>query len=307
MADEKPAEANPEAIEDAPAQTTAPPPQQFQNVDLEANNAAPQKPATTDATKNYSVTNAAMSLSWGAQNLMLAFFAITVMVSASTVCGGTVGPLSAKCSATAAYQVAVGCVSGFFALIFGGLSLIGKFEDPFMQEMVSLFQFLWWIPGVIVLTFFGTYTTTILANGYFGSWGAFFFAVLSLTTVSPRFQSSMDKVQVSPRRPLIYLAVASAVEMGAAIAPCNANCMNYPAWAITLGVVSLFMSLVLIFAAPTAQKAHLRYIAMFLIIWWVVGTGVVTFGSPFLSTGNGYFASFAAVFASVGFLQSVQE
>jgi len=243
-------------------------------------------------------------MDWGTQNFMLAFFSFTVMVQSSVLCGDGLVP----CTGTPAYQVAVGTISGFFALCSGFAHHSGKLTSEKAHEGISAFQFIWWIPGVIVLTFFGSYTDTTFANGYFGSWGAFFFATYSLVSVSPRFNDSLEQLGNSPRRALIFLVVASGIEMGASIGPCNPQslCYSYRAFAVALGSISLFISLILLLGSSKIPRNVMRYTAFFMILWWVIGTGVVTFGGPFTNTGNGYFASFAAVISSLAFLRSVQ-
>jgi hypothetical protein len=308
---------NPEALEDVPRAQPAAAEQRFQNVDLEAGTVPTTSPptnptatTTTSPLEKSVLTEFANNIDWGTANLLLAFSAFVVMVSAATICGGS-SPFTGRtsCSGIPGYQVACGTISGFFALLFGTLYHFGKFEDRRQQEFVSGFQFLWWVAGTIVLTFFGDFTTTTYANGYFGTWFAFLFATVMLMSVSPIFQHTVDKAAHSIRKPLLFLVVASAVEMGASIGPCSPStqCKGYNGFAVSLGSISLGISLILLFIGPKIPNRVMRFIAIFMVLWWVIGFGVVTFGAPFLSTGNGYFASLAAVFASVAFLQMVNS
>lgn len=36
-------------------------------------------------------------------------------------------------------------------------------------------------------------------------------------------------------------------------------------------------------------------VSLFLFVWWVVGTGVITFRAPFTGVGNGYFSAWAGL------------
>jgi hypothetical protein len=259
-----------------------------------------------------------LGLDWGLLNLILAFSSIIVMIAASVLCGGGAryrpingGPIqtlpAVRCRDTYGYQVAVATISAFIALVSALLYYFGALKSKMARELISLFQFLWWTAGVIVLTFFGSFQFTDFANGYFGSWASFIIAALLLMSVSDHFTTAADRATHSVRKPLLFLIAASAVEMGAAIGPCSprAYCTRYNAFAIALGSISLFISIVLFFIAPKVSLTVLRIIGVFLVLWWVVGMAVVTFGGPFVSTGNGYFASLAAVFASFAFVHWV--
>jgi len=169
-----------------------------------------------------------------------------------------------------------------------------------VQLTLSWFQFFWWVACVIVLTFFGDFTSTLLANGYYGSWAAFFFALFSLISVSPWFENQMDSTVNSARKPIFVLGLASAVEMGAAIGPCSPQevCGGQNAFAVAAGSVSLAFCLCLI-CAPVLEKRMMQCIGLFFILWWVIATCIFTFSDPFRTAGNGYFASFVAIFASI--------
>lgn len=303
------AEHNPEALEDAK------PDARFQNVDLEAqataNAAAAAAPAPTPAADKSTFVAVADSLDWGVLQMMLAFASIVVMISSSTICGGGVSvpnlpfPTGGKpCTGITGYQVAVSTISAIIAIISALLFSAGKIPEK-AQEAVSWFQFLWWTAGMIVLTFFGDYITVFYANGYFGTWLAYLFAALGAVQVSTFFRQSVDDALHSMRSPLLLLIVSSAVVMGAAIGPCSPSsaCTSYNAFAVSLGTISLIICLVLFFAAPRAPANVNKVFGTFLLLWWVVGFCVVTFGGPFVSPGNGYFASAASVLASIKYFR----
>lgn len=127
--------------------------------------------------------------------------------------------------------------------------------------------------GVIVLTFFGSYQTVAIANGYFGSWAAFFFSVVAFTQVSPGFEYQIEKALESSRRPLLFLIAASAVEMGAAIGPCSpqSSCNSYNAFAVCLGSISCFIGICMLLLSFKISAKHMKFMSIFLILWWTVG------------------------------------
>ena len=45
-------------------------------------------------------------------------------------------------------------------------------------------------------------------------------------------------------------------------------------------------------------EAHKKIVAVVLGVWWVFGVGFLTFGGPFATPNNGYFAAWAAAICS---------
>jgi len=209
------------------------------------------------------------------------------------------------------YAIALGAIGGGIGTLVGLAQLVGKKPSDQILTHVAIFLMLWWTAGVIVVTFFnpfvsvannGLYGSNVgVSNGYFGSWFAFMAAVKAVRASGLKMSeiSHLDRLSEA-QMPAFYLFLSSSVVMGAAIGPCSpsSSCTNYNAFAIALGVVSQFLSLFICFGGGKSPQQTIKYTALFLGLWWVVGTGVVTFGAPFTSAGNGYFASFASVFLS---------
>ncbi|KAH9257911.1 hypothetical protein BASA81_003930 [Batrachochytrium salamandrivorans] len=236
-------------------------------------------------------------IDWHRLNVLVMFFAFMSFVASCLI--ENRGQLEN-------YQIGVGAASFGIAFITMLVSLFNKFDSEPVKIGLSMFQFAWWIQGVIVLTFLGSFQTTLHANGYFGSWFAFFFSGLMFVSVTPFFEAKLDKEMHSPRKSIWFLIIASAVVMGAGIGPCSPQsaCYKYPAWSIVLGSFSLFLSIVMFLLSGRLAASSLAFVAKFLILWWAVGTLVVTFGGPFTTTGNGYFFSYAGFIASIAVLQS---
>lgn len=114
-----------------------------------------------------------------------------------------------------------------------------------------------------------------------------------------------------------FILAASVVELIAAALNCQGInlqesynlCTNsFNAWAVAVGAIST--ALTLIFAVMTLAANNIAekiapFLSIFLVLLWIPGAFVTTFNGPFLSTGNGYYASWAAFFFSVVFMQQV--
>jgi hypothetical protein len=154
---------------------------------------------------------------------------------------------------------------------------------------------------MISLTFFGPYVTTTDANGYFGTWLSYAASISMLATSSEMFRKSIDKLSTGvSRKPVLFLFIASAIEIGASINTCvpQSNCNGLYAFAVALGSVSAILALILIPLLSRLQPKHIRMFAIFFCLWWVIGGMIVTFDKPFRSLGNGYFSVLAAIIAS---------
>ena len=73
-----------------------------------------------------------------------------------------------------------------------------------------------------------------------------------------------------------------------------------------MGAISVGLKLIHALVAsfkPTLADKWAPYLSTLLLLMWIPGAGVLTFRAPFLTTGNGYFASWAAFLASLVFFQ----
>jgi len=207
-----------------------------------------------------------------------------------------------------AYEISLGAISAFISLVCIALDFVGKPLHVELLQLVIAFVWLWWFIGAIVATFFGSFTTLVFANGFFFTWASFIIITIMLTTVSDRARSAGE----APSRffsgkysgVLYLLFLASTVEMAASINPCSVmQCTDYVAFSLALGIVSMFITLILLLVGSRINNAGMRGFAIVLTLLWLVGTGIVTFKTPFVTAGNGYFASFAATFFSIGLLR----
>jgi hypothetical protein len=248
--------------------------------------------------KRSTISRVAASAHWGTFILLIAFFSLIVMIASAQVCDNDMP--NGSCHSTRGYQVAAGLISLFIAFIFGILEFGGCLTHIPTQVGVSAFLFLWWVAAVIVLTFFGDFTTTDLAAGYFATWGAFIVAILSLVHVSSSFETGLDKTLESVRKPLFFLIIASLVVMGASIGPCSPRsaCSGYSAYAVVASVISLVIAIVLFFIPSRVERRAMRWVAYFLVIWWIFAAACLTLGAPFKQAGNGFFGCYGALLSS---------
>jgi len=148
-----------------------------------------------------------------------------------------------------------------------------------------------------------------------------------LTSINLQNEDDMDKIpamseeekyQMGVFQALLGLLLASLVEMIQAIKVCSDadECEGTEAFAVALGTVSSLCCFGIIVANRCIKRSRksfvyskkidenlLPYVSIFLTIWWVVGVVICTFDEPFEATGNGYFACWFALLASLYFCQ----
>jgi len=250
----------------------------------------------TSAPRQSMISRVSTTLHWGTFVLLLAFLSMMVMIASAQVCSDD----NNTCTATRGYQVSLGTISLILCLIFGFLDIIGRFSTAAGQTALSVFFFLWWTAGVIVLTFWGDFQNTTAAAGYFSSWFAFIVSIFTLINVSPMLEQGMDSSLSSVRRPLFFLSIASLVAMGASVAPCHpsSDCVGYSAWAIVASVASACIAIVLFFFPASLERRLMRWTAWLFVLWWIFGVSITTLGGPFQVAGNGFFGVYGALFAS---------
>jgi len=112
---------------------------------------------------------------------------------------------------------------------------------------------------------------------------------------------------------IIGILVASCVELAQAGENCETkgvDCDENNGYAVAVGCVSLIVCLlyiVLFRFSPATLSQFNKFMPIFLFLWWGIGTLVLTFDSPFIETGNGYFACWGAVLLSIYYCQITVE
>jgi len=112
---------------------------------------------------------------------------------------------------------------------------------------------------------------------------------------------------------LVALIVASCAELAQAVKYCkdfrtafNLSCDGSYAFAIAVGATSLTVNVLFgagLYFRRDMFKGFVAYLAIVMVLLWGFGVAILTFAEPFISTGNGYFATWGAAIISVYFAQ----
>lgn len=97
----------------------------------------------------------------------------------------------------------------------------------------------------------------------------------------------------------MFVEVSSLVLMFSCIGAWGPGRSSELAYALSVSVISLAVCLIIQtgeFVKPGLLERVEKPVSLALFVWWVVGTGVITFRAPFTVVGNGYFSSWAGLF-----------
>jgi len=221
------------------------------------------------------------------------------------------------------YGLSVGIVSATFA-VFGAIVMGGPlggkvlFTAPFLakptslNDLLSVFLFIWWGVGAGILTIDGPYKDTgpdSHANGYFASWAGFGCSIAGLGVT----MSHAKTVAASGMATLVMFgacAVILLIDICPIVAKQEAQYLNYKGQCVfalviaCLTIVRVLISLILRHmdkVLPTPAQAALGLI---FCVLWIVLASWCTFTGPFRVTGNGYFSAWAGVVASMLLIQA---
>lgn len=96
----------------------------------------------------------------------------------------------------------------------------------------------------------------------------------------------------------MFVEVSSLVLMFSCIGVWGPGHSSELAYALSVSVISLAACLAIQtgeFLKPGLLERVEKPVSLGLFVWWVVGTGVITFRAPFPVVGNGYFSSWAGL------------
>ncbi|CAK0909139.1 unnamed protein product [Prorocentrum cordatum] len=189
----------------------------------------------------------------------------------------------------------------FVLLLLHVQSVSEKIKNHF--TLIAVFLFLWWSVGWFVATFDFPYRLT--GNGFFGCWVALFYAFeLADTAGGLGLQQRAESTTRNIPRALLGVTLGSAVVL---VAITYNGCWGshhsgWCSWAFVCSCISLvvcaFLCIVMAIGSGSKVEGALPHVAVFLLLWWTIGTGIMTFEHPFTATTNGYFGAWLAVVCS---------
>jgi len=206
------------------------------------------------------------------------------------------------------YGVAVATVSLALTLLFMVLAkfrpeMLARFSLPLPKNLGMLsaqqvfygFLLLWWGAGTGVLTFHGPYRTT--GNPYFACWASLLCSVLLCADAFTKMKVGIDLLKggagggSSYLREMFGLFVSSLTLFFASIdfVPME---NGLGAFGMSLGIISTVICVAATYLVEAKKVgAPLRKgVSAVLLVLWAAAAVLLTFDSPFTSTGNGYFA-----------------
>lgn len=226
---------------------------------------------------------------------------LMVLIKAAKSCDD-----GADCEDYLGWAVACSAISlaiGIAALFL--LRCIPDFENNIAWFVIVIFTACLWVAGAGTMTFKKPYKNT-LDNGYFGAWIALLSALgLLSSTFSTVFAEA--KAKVSKTTEIMdwwfILFAGSTVAMIQSAIDCDEarDCEDELAWALAASTISVVVCLVLIIVSCCIEDTTdvWKWGSLFLLIWWMCGTGVSTYKKgPYKSAGNGYFSMWIALMAA---------
>lgn len=203
--------------------------------------------------------------------------------------------LSGSCmGATASAQSLVSLVASSLLLV---LDALGRLHPSVGRTRFALCFTVWWVAGVIALTFDGPFTAT--SNAFFACWGAFFLAasklVIALSRVAAE-RTAAVKAALRERQELVGLLLASCMMVGACVV---IKVNGAPAtFALVCSILTASIVTPMLFVATKLHSLAKAFIALMLCGLWIAVAYTATFGAtaPFAGIGNGYFAAWLGAF-----------
>lgn len=201
-------------------------------------------------------------------------------------------------NAYSGYLVSIASIS--IALSFIALLMTKFAAGPYEKfgKHLCMFLFVWNFVGACFLTFNDPFRTT--GNGYFASWGLVAGSALSLGMTASAFKSSVKGLGaimgLLAASIIVFIATLRSVSRGSAH-------RNEAIYAMSLAIFTVLFLLIVMFLDKKNGQETLPKWVMFISlacisIMWIVEAFITTFRGPFLTTGNGYFGSWAAAIAS---------
>lgn len=182
------------------------------------------------------------------------------------------------------------------------LSICGLVLTVFREDLYSIYGnnlaqmlFMWNFTGACFLTFSSPFTTT--GNGYFAAWACVATSAMAMGLTADALRNRTEGIQS-----LMGLGACSVVLIFALIDYVGAQAEDYlrgeSIYAMVVSVFSVILCVGFVYfkkqeAGDGDQQiaaVKFAFLSVFAILWFVLAF-LVTFRGPFVTTGNGYFAS----------------
>jgi len=194
---------------------------------------------------------------------------------------------------------AITCSAASLALCFAVLVYTvrgGWITGGVTVRRMAVALLVWWVVGAGCMTLASPFHR--LSNGYFAAWvalaSAYLFTAKNVESLSrPWAESGAGGREVGA----VFLA--SGVLLAQAISDCASGACGGGGrvWALLCSSASLFVCLA-VSVCTDRMQAHFKFISAALLFWWTLGVATLTFHTPYVRTGNGYFACWCAWGAS---------
>ena len=222
--------------------------------------------------------------------LFLMFLASSIQAAAAiNFCSN----VALDCSDLNGFSVALGVVSGSLLLLFFLVFAVESWRERIPDKSLLYLAgglLVWWSVGVAFTTF---QITIVPDTRYFASWASLIFAALVAHSEFDQFSQLVSDIRALERhsQATFYLLLASIVETAAAVFPCvDVGCGGLEIYAIIAGALSIVVCLILLRVSSSKLGMFGNVMAIYLVIWWTLGLGILTLSGPFLIGGNGFFA-----------------
>lgn len=198
------------------------------------------------------------------------------------------------------YAISVPAVT--MCLSFIGIVLTFVMKDNYATygKYLNQLLFVWNFVGACFLTFSSPFTTT--GNGYFAAWATVVTSAMALGLTANAFQSSVKGLGS-----LMGLLASSIIVIIALInfvgGDYGGAFRGESIYAMVVACVTLVLVLVHVYLEKKQGDGDGGGMVMFGVlgffaILWIVLACFVTFSGPFVTTGNGYFGSWAGAVCS---------
>lgn len=198
-----------------------------------------------------------------------------------------------------AYSLSVAVISlGLCLIIQTGEFLQPGFLDR-TEKGVSLFLFIWWGIGAGIITFKAPLPFTTTSNGYFAAWAGFLFSThWALNTES--FRNKAEEMEKGRKLTSASL-LCGLVTLFACIPFIGGYQTGNAAWGLTAGILTVISSLVILQKYDDINIQMMKLYGGIMFVIWATVAGVLTFDGPFVTTGNGYFATWGGFLVAIFF------